>query len=263
MKCLATSHFVSPQAAEQQVPSVYLHDLPCLDDSREDAFPPSTQALQFPSGLLAWGGTLAPGRLLAAYRRGIFPWYSEGEPVLWWTPSPRCVLYPRDVYISSRTQRRLRRGEFRVSADSAFADVIQACAAARPERPSTWITSDMQSAYLALHDLGVAHSIEAWRDGELVGGVYGLSIGHMFFGESMFSLITDASKVALISLCRQLEEWGFGPVDCQVANPHLESLGAVEIGREEFEAALRDFTLRPRPDGSWRDTFGAGRNETR
>lgn len=236
-----------------------LFDLPCLDADgdfgADDEFPPTSAALAFPNGLLAWGGSLEPARLIEAYRRGIFPWYSEGEPVLWWTPSPRSVLHPRDVYVSSRTRRRLRQGAFEVTADSAFADVIEGCAAPARGRRSTWITRAMKSAYLRLHEMGTAHSVEAWQDEELAGGVYGLAIGHMFFGESMFSARTDASKVALITLCRQLEAWGFGPVDCQVGNPHLRRMGAVEIDRTDFEAVLREFSSKPRAEGPWTDSF--------
>jgi len=234
---------------------VYLLDLPCLNDRPETEFPPSSEALDFPNGLLAWGGTLQPGRLIEAYRRGIFPWYSEDEPILWWTPSPRCVLYLNDVYVSRRSRRRLRRGEFEVTADTAFEEVIAACSAARRERPSTWITGDMLKAYKALHGMGVAHSVEAWTDGRLAGGIYGLAIGRMFFGESMFSLRTDASKIALITLCRQLADWGYGPIDCQVVNPHLLSMGAVSIERDEFESQLREYIGQAGPAGSWKAVF--------
>lgn len=239
---------------------MYLYDLPCLDDTPDDEFPPSSAALGFPSGLLAWGGSLRPGRLIEAYRRGIFPWYNEGEPVLWWTPSPRCVLYPRDVYVSKRSRRRLRQGAFELTADTAFDRVIAGCAAPRPERPSTWITREMAEAYSALQEMGVAHSVEAWQEGELVGGIYGLAIGQIFFGESMFSRKTDASKVALITLCRQLDDWGFGPIDCQVGNPHLRRMGAVEIEREAFEAQLEHYTARPSRVGPWTHAFEPARD---
>ena len=234
---------------------MYLLDLPCLDDWPETEFPPTSEALEFPNGLLAWGGTLRPKRLVEAYRRGLFPWYSEGEPILWWTPSPRCVLYPNDVYISKRSRRRLRQKAFEITADCAFGQVISACSESRQERPSTWITRDMLEAYEAMHEMGVAHSIEAWHQGELAGGIYGLAIGHFFFGESMFSYRTDASKIALITLCRQLSSWGFGPIDCQVVNPHLLSMGAVSIEREDFEARLEKFTGKARPPGSWKESF--------
>jgi leucyl/phenylalanyl-tRNA--protein transferase len=239
---------------------VILYDLPCLDGLDDSAFPPTSQALDFPSGLLAWGGSLGPTRLIEAYRRGIFPWYSENEPVLWWSPSPRCVLHLREVYVSKRSRRRLRQGAFHLTADTAFAAVIECCAAARESRPSTWISAEMMGAYNTLHEMGVAHSVEAWRDGALVGGIYGLAIGHMFFGESMFSLRSDASKVALIALCRQLDEWGFGPIDCQVSNPHLQRMGAVESERDAFEAALATFSSKPRPDGSWKHLFQPARD---
>jgi len=238
---------------------MHLFDLPCLDGDGDypgdDEFPPTSAALEFPSGLIAWGGVLRPARLIEGYRRGIFPWYSQGEPVLWWTPSPRCVLHLRDVYVSTRTRRRLRQGAFEITADTAFTEVIEGCAAPAPGRRSTWINADMREAYLQLFEMGVAHSVEAWQAGELAGGVYGLAIGHMFFGESMFSRKTDASKVALITLCRQLHDWAFGPVDCQVGNPHLGRMGAAEIDRAEFEALLEEYTGRPRADGPWRDSF--------
>lgn len=239
-----------------------LLDIPCLDDGGDDpggnTFPPTDAALDYPNGLLAWGGSLHPEILLAAYRRGIFPWFSEGEPVLWWTPSPRCVLYPTDVYVSSRTRRKLRQRAFTLTADTAFDAVIAECAAPAPDRPATWITEEMREAYSALHAMGTAHSVEAWQGDHLVGGIYGLAIGRMFFGESMFSRVPDASKVALITLCRQLADWGFGPLDCQVGNPHLERMGAVEIEREAFEAQLRKYTAMEGRDGPWTGAFGAG-----
>lgn len=236
---------------------MFLEDLPCLDGAPDSAFPDSEDAMVYPRGLLAWGGTLSPGRLLEAYRRGIFPWYSEGQPVLWWTPSPRCVLYPGQVYVSKRTRRRLRGGVFEIRADTEFSAVMEGCAQPGPGRESTWITTDMRNAYQALHEAGHAHSVEAWRDGELVGGVYGVAIGRMFFGESMFSRANDASKVALITLCRQLQAWGFGPMDCQVENPHLLSLGAVEVDRARFEAALATHTSKPFTAERWSRFRGA------
>lgn len=240
--------------------TMYLFDLPCLDDAAETEFPPTSQALEFPNGLLAWGGSLTPGRILAGYHRGIFPWYSQGEPLMWWTPSPRCVLYPADVYVSKRTRRRIRQEQFRITADTVFEQVVENCAAPRPERPTTWITREMMAAYRVLHETGVAHSVEIWAEGELVGGIYGLSIGHMFFGESMFSFQADASKVALISLCGQLEDWGFGPLDCQVSNPHLRRMGAVEINRSAFEAQLSLCTARARSNGSWTEVFSKSKD---
>lgn len=236
---------------------MHLLDLPCLDNLPDTEFPPTSRALDFPNGLLAWGGSLHPARLVEAYRRGIFPWYSQGEPLLWWTPSPRCVLYPDEVYVSRRSRRRLRQGAFEITADRAFDEVIANCAVERAERPSTWITPEMIEAYRQLHDSGEAHSIEAWQDGRLAGGIYGLAIGHMFFGESMFSLSTDASKVALITLCRQLRKWGFGPIDCQVRNPHLMRMGAVEIERDAFELQLQQFVGKEFAQGSWTGRFSS------
>lgn len=232
-----------------------LNDLPCLEGTPDHVFPPTESALGYPRGLLAWGGSLTPGRLLEAYRRGIFPWYSEGEPVLWWSPSPRCVLYPAKIHVSKRTRRRLRRGEFEITADTAFSEVMKGCAQPGQGRETTWITAQMHAAYQALHELGHAHSVEAWQGGKLAGGVYGVSIGRMFFGESMFSNVTDASKVALATLCQQLTTWGYGPMDCQVENPHLLSLGAEEIDRAEFENKLKIFTSKPGPEGDWSQVF--------
>lgn len=235
-----------------------LLELPCLDGLADDIFPATELALPHPNGLLAWGGSLTGSRLLHAYRRGIFPWYSDGEPILWWTPSPRCVLPLEDVYVSKRTRRRLRREEFSFTADTAFEAVIEGCALPAKGRTSTWITDDMKAAYINLHEMGLAHSVETWKKGELVGGIYGLAIGRMFFGESMFSAVADASKAALIMLCRQLQAWKFGPIDCQVGNPHLMTMGAREIERQEFESTLREFVSKPNPDGSWKARFSPG-----
>jgi len=190
-------------------------------------------------------------RLVNAYRRGIFPWYSEGEPILWWSPAPRCVLYPEHVHISRRLRRRYNRGEFTLSADRAFAQVIEACAQARRDGKGTWITAQMRTAYIRLHQAGIAHSLEVWRKDELAGGIYGLALGPVFFGESMFSRVTDASKVALVALCRQLSQWRFTLLDCQVSNPHLLSMGAEEIPRAKFQRHLRETSA---PD-HWRQDF--------
>lgn len=218
-------------------------------------FPPSHHALQHPNGLLAWGGGLEPERLLRAYRRGLFPWYSEGEPILWWTPNPRCVLRPQQVHVSKRTRRRFNQGGYRVTADSAFADVIAACAEPRKGQAGTWITAELQASFRRLHEQGHAHSIEVWQDGRLAGGIYGLAIGRVFFAESMFSRQVDTSKIALIALCRQLQEWLFDLVDCQVTNPHLLSMGATEIPRQEFEAVLAHYTEQTAGWGRWNHCF--------
>ncbi|SDK17275.1 leucyl/phenylalanyl-tRNA--protein transferase [Microbulbifer yueqingensis] len=201
-------------------------------------FPPTRQALHSPNGLLAVGGRLTPEWLLAAYRRGIFPWYSDDQPILWWSPSPRCVVLPEQFSVGRTLRKTLRRGRFSVTFDRDFDAVISACSEPRVDGEGTWITSEMRAAYRELHRLGHAHSVEAWEDGQLAGGLYGVAIGHVFFGESMFHRATDASKIAFVHLVRQLQSWGCPLIDCQVSNPHLASLGAVEIGREEFERRL-------------------------
>lgn len=225
--------------------------IPILSQDPESPFPPVERALEYPPGLLAAGGDLSPARLLNAYRHGIFPWYSEGEPILWWSPAPRCVLFPERVHVSRRLRRRYNQGRFTLGADQAFAQVIHACAEPRPGQNETWITSDMVNAYIHLHGLGVAHSVEVWLDGELAGGIYGLALGRVFFGESMFSTHTDASKVALVALCRQLQQWNFTLLDCQVSNPHLESMGAVDVTRDEFNWHLEQAA----GDDHWRGDF--------
>jgi leucyl/phenylalanyl-tRNA--protein transferase len=224
--------------------------IPWLED--DEPFPPVHRALTEPNGLLAAGGELSVERLLQAYRRGIFPWYSEGQPVLWWSPDPRMVLAPQEIAISRSLRKRLRRRDCEVRADTAFAAVIGACAEPRAGQPGTWITSDMASAYTALHRAGYAHSVETWIGDELAGGLYGVAIGRMFFGESMFSKAADASKIALVHLARQLERWGFGLIDCQMSTPHLASLGAREIPRAEFIRALAELVNYATRLGPWR-----------
>lgn len=199
-----------------------------------DHFPPVADALENPSGLLAAGGDLSPQRLVEAYRRGIFPWYSEGEPVLWWSPDPREVLFPAEMHVSRSLRRRLNRAEYSVTMNRDFAAVIHACATVRGPATGTWITAPMQAAYLQLHALGLAHSIEVWRDTELAGGMYGVRSGRVFCGESMFSHQTDASKVALAWLTSQAPELGIDLLDCQMPSSHLRSLGSRPISREEF-----------------------------
>jgi leucyl/phenylalanyl-tRNA--protein transferase len=212
--------------------------IPRLGDDPGAPFPPTGDALDHPNGLLAGGGDLSPQRVLNAYRQGIFPWYSEGNPLLWWSPAPRCVIYPEKVYLSKRTRRRYNTGQYRLTLNQAFPEVIHACAAPRDYDDGTWITSDMEQAYNRLHRLGFAHSLEVWLEDELAGGIYGLSIGAMFFGESMFSRRTDGSKIALVALCRLLSRHGIGLLDCQVSNPHLFTMGAEELTRDCFEAEL-------------------------
>ncbi len=230
-------------------------DIPQLDADSSSPFPAAKQALTVPNGLLAWGGDLQPERLLNAYRAGIFPWYTENQPLLWWSPAPRCVIFPAQIHISKRTRRRYNSGQFTLTADREFVAVIQACAQDRGDSKGTWITSGMLDAYCELHVLGHAHYVEAWQDGRLAGGIYGLAIGTVFFGESMFSWQADAGKIALIALCKQLERWSFGVLDCQVSNPHLMRMGAVEITRREFEKRLAEGVSSERPSGPWTEIF--------
>ena len=213
-------------------------------------FPPPQLALE--EGLLAVGGGLSRERLLLAYSMGIFPWYSEGEPILWWSPDPRMVLFPERLHVSKSLRQTLRSGRFEVTMDQAFRRVIRACADA-PGRGSegTWITPAMIAAYTDLHEAGYAHSVEAWRDGELAGGLYGVSLGACFFGESMFSAQSNASKAALAGLTERLMAWGFGLIDCQVANDHLRSLGAEEVSRERFLLLLAEGLRTPTRRGKW------------
>ncbi len=217
-----------------------------------DAFPPVDEALSEPNGLLAAGADLTPARLIDAYRRGIFPWFGEGDPLLWWSPDPRMVLFVNELHVSRSLRRVVRAAPFEVRLDTAFRDVMLACAAPRADDGGTWITGEMLDAYSALFRLGHAHSVEAWSDGELVGGLYGVAIGRMFFGESMFSRRADASKVALVHLVRQLDRWGFALLDCQMSTPHLASLGAREIPRAEFLSHVRSLTGEPAVPAPWR-----------
>ena len=211
-------------------------------------FPPLERALDEPPGLLAAGGDLSPARLLAAYQRGIFPWYSPGQPVLWWSPDPRAVLFPEEFNCSRSLAKTIRNGGFEVVIDRNFAGVIDACAAPRQHTPGTWITSEMRNAYLRLHRLGHAHSFETWRAGELAGGLYGVRLGGVFFGESMFSRERDASKVALAHLVAVCLSNNIAVIDCQLPSPHLASLGSRTIPRLQFQALLREhISLAPLP----------------
>jgi len=212
--------------------------MPVYRLTEECVFPPPH--LASPEGLLAVGGDLSRERLLLAYSMGIFPWYGEAQPILWWSPNPRLVITPESLHVSKRLRRELRRTPFVVTFDTAFEDVIRNCAEKRgPNRESTWIIPDMMEAYVDLHRYGVGHSVECWRDGRLVGGLYGLSLGRCFFGESMFSHERDASKVALVYLVRQTARWQFPFVDCQVPNDHLLRMGAMELPRGSFLTQLR------------------------
>ena len=212
-------------------------------------FPPLEAAS--PEGLLAVGGDLNPDRLLSAYRQGIFPWYSDDQPILWWSPDPRALLYPSKLHISKSLRKSLRTREFEVSADRAFALVIAACAESRNRGEGTWITSGMQDAYCALHRMGYAHSVETWHNGELVGGLYGLAIGKAFFGESMFSRVADASKTALVGLATSLAAEGYRFIDCQVVSEHLTSLGAEATPRDRFASELHEAVGFPDKAARW------------
>ena len=217
-------------------------------DSR---FPPVEQATTDPNGLLAAGGDLSVARLVEAYGAGIFPWFNEDQPILWWSPDPRMVLFPAELKVSRSLARTLRNSRFEVRADTAFRDVIQRCRLSRRDQAGTWISAPMVEAYCELHRAGIAHSVETWLDAELVGGLYGVALGRAFFGESMFMRATDASKVALVTLVRQLERWGFEMVDCQMNTAHLASFGAREIPRAEFTRRLRELIHYPSVPAPW------------
>ena len=213
-------------------------------------FPPAEEAES--DGLLAVGGDLTKKRLLAAYRLGIFPWYEVGQPILWWCPDPRLVLFPEDLKISRSLGKVLRKEEFEIRFDSSFENVIKACANVRTEQgKDTWIIPEMQKAYTELHQEGYAHSVESWRNGELVGGLYGISLGQCFFGESMFSTVNDSSKVALVSLAEFSKQVGIKIIDCQMTTQHLLSLGAQEIDRKSFLSKLNQYLEKPDIKGSW------------
>lgn len=224
----------------------------CWLDAETFDFPPLESALAEPNGLLAVGGDLSPERLLAAYRRGIFPWYEDPQPLLWWSPDPRAVLFPDRVHISRSLRKIQRRGGFSVTFDKAFRRVIGGCATLSQTRSGTWITRDMLNAYIHMHELGWAHSVEVWRAGELVGGLYGMAIGRVFFGESMFSRADNASKIALVALCQRLREAGVELIDCQVGNPHLYTLGAEDISRAAFSQLLEQLTTQACASDCWR-----------
>ena len=219
--------------------------------SLSDPFPPVHRALVEPNGLLAAGGGLGVARLLDAYSRGIFPWFSEGDPVLWWSPDPRMVLGTDRVHISKSLRRRLKKTDYRVTMDRAFADVLAECAAPRRDDAGTWLVPSMRRAYQRLFDNGVAHSIEVWMGDGLGGGLYGVALGRMFYGESMFTRRTDGSKLAIVTRCAQLARWGFPLIDCQMRTAHLERLGAVEIPRRKFVQAVDRLVAQPNVPGPW------------
>jgi leucyl/phenylalanyl-tRNA--protein transferase len=229
---------------------------------RRPSFPPPERANE--EGLLAIGGDLSVERLLAAYRHGIFPWYEPSEPILWWSPDPRTILEPAEIRVSRSLRAVLRRGTFAVRYDTAFQRVIHACGTIpRRGAPGSWISPEITAAYTALHERGLAHSVEAWCDGELAGGLYGVSLGACFFGESMFSRRTDASKVALVALGQRLTALGIGLIDCQMASDHLLRLGAKTVPRAEFLRRLEAALRHPTPSGSWAEDSGPAPEETR
>lgn len=218
---------------------------------RDQPFPDVSEALDEPNGLLAVGGCLSPARLENAYRHGIFPWFSDGEPILWWSPDPRMILLPDELKISRSLRKSLRNGGFSYSFDTAFEDVVAACAAPRPGTNGTWITSEIREAYRDFHRLGYAHSFECWLDGKLAGGLYGVGIGQVFYGESMFHRASNASKAALVFAVENLQGWGYRLIDCQLHTVHLESLGARQIPRKEFLRLLRRYCDRPVSPQAW------------
>jgi leucyl/phenylalanyl-tRNA---protein transferase len=233
--------FLAPERPTRMIP--WLHS--------DSPFPPVDRALRRPNGLLAAGADLSPARLLDGYRHGIFPWFSQGEPILWWSPDPRMLLFPAEFKISRSLAKRLRRREFTVQADTVFDEVVRCCAEPRLGQDGTWITAEMRQAYQRLHELGYAHSVESWQEGELAGGLYGVAIGRVFYGESMFSRRTDASKVALAHLVRYLESHRFRVIDCQMNTAHLASLGAREISRKEFVTGLKLWTYQGEAPARW------------
>ena len=226
-----------------------------LDINHKKLFPDVELALREPDGLLALGGDLSPERLISAYQQGIFPWYSEGQPILWWSPDPRMVLNPAEIKISRSLAKIIRKQKFTISLDKDFENVIRSCSKPRLEKgqiqTETWILEEMIEAYSILHHQGYAHSVECWLDKKLVGGLYGIVIGKIFFGESMFSRVSDASKTAFVYLNKQLEQWGFQLVDCQVYTPHLESLGAKMIPRKEFINILNQNAIDQNTHAQW------------
>ncbi|OOV87965.1 leucyl/phenylalanyl-tRNA--protein transferase [Oceanospirillum linum] len=226
-------------------------ELPWLNPEQPPYFPPVTEALADPQGLLAFGGQLNAQWLLTSYQQGIFPWFNPGEPILWWSPDPRMVIFPEHFKIRRSLKKTLRKQPFEITFDRAFAEVLDGCAAARNYTDETWITDEMRSAYQELHQMGHAHSVEAWQEGKLVGGLYGVAIGRIFCGESMFARTTDASKVAFVHLVQQLKAWQFELIDCQVYSDHLASFGAEEIDRTCFLDYLKQYATAAMPVGHW------------
>lgn len=204
-------------------------------------FPEITDALNNPNGLLAIGGDLSEARLLSAYQKGIFPWYNEGQPILWWSPNPRCILKPNKIHISHSLKKCLRKNQYQITYNKNFANVINQCSVNRNKDNDTWLTTDMKKAFINLHKLGYAHSVECWHNNKLIGGLYGIAMGKIFFGESMFSRISNASKITLVHLAKRLDEMNFQLIDCQINSKHLQTLGAQLITRKQFTKFLKDF----------------------
>lgn len=219
-------------------------------------FPPVHLAMRDPNGLLAIGGDLSEQRLLRAYAQGVFPWFNPDEPILWWCPDPRAVLLPADLHVSHTLRKSLRRENYAVTLDRAFIDVLEACSAQRSKSNGTWLGGDMKRAYFDLHLSGYAHSVEVWREGKLIGGLYGVALGRVFFGESMFTRATDGSKIGLYWLCEQLKAWNYEMIDCQISSAHLLSMGAREMPREDFLRHLRPTVNRAGYPGLWRFESG-------
>ena len=225
--------------------------LPLLSATDKTSFPDVNYALEEPNGLLAFGGDLSVERLVSAYHNGIFPWFSQGEPILWWSPDPRTVLYLDDIHVSRSLKKFIRKNNLSITVDNAFNEVIQACAEPRLQQKETWILPEMIDAYSELHKAGYAHSIEVWQNDKLVGGLYGVALGQLFFGESMFSRIPNGSKIALFFLAKQLYRWGFRFIDCQVYSNHLESMGAISIPRDQFISEVNQYTFQKSLNQSW------------
>lgn len=219
---------------------------------RDSPFPCVSAALAPAGGLLAVGGDLSARRLVDAYARGIFPWYSPGDPILWWSPDPRMVLFPEELKVARSLARTLRRRHYEIRVDTAFGRLMAGCAAPRAGEGGTWISPEMIAAYTQLHELGVAHSVETWINGELAGGLYGIALGRAFYGESMFTQVPDASKIAFVHLVRQLQRWNFGIIDCQMSTAHLARFGAREIPRADFIAQLNNLVNLPAVPIPWR-----------
>ena len=228
----------------------------------DDPFPPVSKALRAPNGLLCAGADLCPPRLLDAYSRGIFPWFSEGDPILWWSPHPRMVLFPEELKVSRSLRKAVAKGLFETRYDTAFGEVMRECGAPRDGQAGTWIVPEMVAAYTRLHELGFAHSVESWKDGRLAGGLYGILLGRAFFGESMFSRETDASKVALVKLVARVRSLGVRVIDCQQATRHRASLGAREIARREFAHLLAESIQYPPTGSRWPASEEAWRSST-